>query len=96
MSPAIVAEEFCFNANLPTSKKAAEDKCFTSNPKFKVFLDLMGSPNAKFIVTTPISLEFNDAWNLMEQKVLHEGADPKPLLDQLQTEFEPKLADALK
>ncbi len=35
MSPAIVAEEFCFNANLPTSKKAAEDPCFTSNPKFK-------------------------------------------------------------
>ncbi len=25
MSPEIVAEEFCFNANLPTSKKAAQD-----------------------------------------------------------------------
>jgi ABC-type glycerol-3-phosphate transport system substrate-binding protein len=96
MSPAIVAEEFCFNANLPTSKKAAEDPCFTENPKFKVFTDLMASPNAKFIVTTPISLEFNDAWTLMEEKVLHTGADPKPLLDDLQAEFEVKLADALK
>ena len=96
MTPAIVAEEFCFNANLPTSKKAAEDPCFTENPKFKVFTDLMASPNAKFIVTTPISLEFNDAWSLMEEKVLHTGADPKPLLDELQAEFEVKLADALK
>ena len=34
-SIAVVAEECCFNANLPTSKKAAEDKCFTDNPKFK-------------------------------------------------------------
>jgi hypothetical protein len=96
MSPAIVAEEFCFNANLPTSKKAAEDPCFTSNPKFKVFMDLMKNPNAKVIITTPISLEFNDAWTLMEEKVLHTGADPKPLLDQLQADFEPKLANALK
>ena len=96
MSPEIVAEEFCFNANLPTSKKAAEDPCFTSNPKFKVFVDLIASPNAKHITTTPISLEFNDAWALVEEQTLHTGADPKPLLDQLQAEFEPKLAEALK
>jgi multiple sugar transport system substrate-binding protein len=96
MSPAIVAEEFCFNANLPTSKKAAEDPCFTSNPKFKIFTDLVSSPNAKIIVTTPISLEFNDAWALVEEQVLHTGADPQPLLDQLQAEFEVKLAEALK
>jgi multiple sugar transport system substrate-binding protein len=96
MSPAIVAEEFCFNANLPTSKKAAEDPCFTSNPKFKVFTDLAASPNAKYIITTPISLEFIDAWGLVIEQVLHTGMDPKPLLDELQADFEPKLAEALK
>lgn len=96
MSPSVVSEEFCFNANLPTSKKAAQDPCFTSNPKFQVFMKLISDPNAKILVTTPISLEFNDAWTLVEEKVLHTGADPKPLLDQLQAEFEPKLADALK
>jgi multiple sugar transport system substrate-binding protein len=96
MSPSVVAEEFCFNANLPTSKKAAEDSCFTNNPKFKVFMDLMSNPNAKVVTTTPISLEFNDAWTLLEEKVLHTGADPKPLLEQLQAEFEPKLEAALK
>jgi len=96
MSPPIVAEEFCFNANLPTSKKAAEDPCFTENPKFKVFTDLMASPNATYIITTPISLELNDAYGLVFEQAVHNGEDPKPLLDQLQADFAPKLADALK
>jgi multiple sugar transport system substrate-binding protein len=96
MSPEVVAEEFCFNANLPTSKKAAEDTCFTENPKFKVFTDLMTSPNASSIITTPISLEFNDGWTLVEEQILHTGADPKTVLDQFQAEFEPKLEEALK
>jgi len=96
MSPAIVAEEFCFNANLPTSKKAAEDPCFTENPKFKVFTDLMSSPNATYVITTPISLEFNDAFGVLYEKVVHNGEDPKPLLDALQTEFEQKLQESLK
>ena len=95
MTPDIVAEEFCYNANLPTSKKAAEAECFQSNPKFKLFVDLMGSPNASFIPTTPISIEINDAFAQIEQAVLHTGADPKPLLDAMQTEFEPKLQEAL-
>ena len=96
MSPEIVAEEFCFNANLPTSKTAANDPCFTENPKFKVFTDLMASPNATIIVTTPISLEFNDAYGVVLEKAVHNGEDPKPLLDELQAEFEPKLQEALK
>jgi ABC-type glycerol-3-phosphate transport system substrate-binding protein len=96
MSPEIVAEEFCFNANLPTSKKAAEDKCFTENPKFRVFTDLMANPNASHIVTTPISLEFNDAYGVVLEQAVHNGEDPKTLLDQLQEEFEPKLQEALK
>jgi multiple sugar transport system substrate-binding protein len=96
MSPEIVAEEFCFNANLPTSKKAAEDPCFTENAKFKVFMDLMADPNASHIITTPISLEFNDAYGVVLEQVVHNGEDPEPLLDQLQEEFAPKLEEALK
>jgi ABC-type glycerol-3-phosphate transport system substrate-binding protein len=96
MSPAIVAEEFCFNANLPTSKKAAQDKCFTENAKFKVFTDLMASPNATYVITTPISLEFNNAFGTLYEQVVHTGSDPKPLLDQLQIEYEEKLQAALK
>ena len=96
MSPDVVAEEFCFNANLPTSKTAAKDPCFTENPKFKVFTDLMASPNATYIITTPITLELVDAYGLVFEQVVHTGADPKPLLDELQAEFEPKLEEALK
>lgn len=95
MSPEVVVEEMCANANLPTSKKAAEDLCFTSNPKFKVFVDLMASPNAFAVITTPISLELNDALGTMEEEVLHAGADPEPKLEEIQQEFEIKLTDAL-
>lgn len=96
MTPAIVAEEFCFNANLPTSKKAAEDPCFAAlGPKFQVFVDLMSSQNAYAVITTPISLELNDAFSAVEEQVLHTGADPKPLLDSLQAEYEVKLKEAL-
>jgi multiple sugar transport system substrate-binding protein len=96
LSPEIVAEEMCANANLPTSRKAAEDPCFTSNPKFNVFVALMSSANAYAVVTTPISLELNDALGTMEEEVLHTGADPKPILEQIQMEFEIKLTDSLK
>jgi multiple sugar transport system substrate-binding protein len=97
MSPAIVAEEFCFNANLPTSKKAAEDPCFNElGSKFQVFVDLMSSSNAFAVLTTPISFELNDARDAAEEQVLLTGADPKELLDAIQTEFEPKLIESLK
>lgn len=96
MSPAIVAEEFCFNANLPTSKKAAEDPCFKAlGPKFQVFVDLMASPNAFAVITTPLSLELNDALGSAEEAILYTGADPKTTLDAVQAEFEPKFKEAM-
>jgi multiple sugar transport system substrate-binding protein len=96
MSPAIVAEEMCYNANLPTSKKAAEDKCFTDNAKMKIFLDLMAGKNSVPYVNSPIATEFNDAQATAEENILHTGADPKTEMDKLQSEFAPKLEDALK
>ncbi|MBL8101466.1 MAG: extracellular solute-binding protein [Anaerolineales bacterium] len=97
MSPAIVAEEFCFNANLPTSRKAAEDPCFKElGPKFQVFVDLMSSPNAYAVLTTPISLELNDAMGTAEERILLTGTDPKTELDAIQAEFEPKFKEAMK
>jgi multiple sugar transport system substrate-binding protein len=97
MTPEIVAEEFCFNANLPTSKKGAEDPCFEElGPKFQVFVDLMSSPNARAMVTTPISFELNDALASAEERILLTGADPKTELDAIQVEFEPKLEEAMR
>ncbi|HRJ58380.1 MAG TPA: extracellular solute-binding protein [Anaerolineales bacterium] len=96
MSPAIVAEEFCYNANLPTSKKAAEAQCFKDlGPKFQVFVDLMASPNAYAMITTPISFELNDALGAAEEEILLTGADPKETLDAIQAEFEPKFKEAM-
>jgi multiple sugar transport system substrate-binding protein len=97
MTPAIVAEEFCYNANLPTSKKAASDPCFEKlGLKFKVFVDLMSSKNAYAVITTPITLELSNGLGQAEEKILHTGADPKTELDPVQAEFEQKLLDSLK
>ena len=92
MSPEVVAEEFCYNANLPTSKQAAEAACFKDlGPKFQVFVDLMASDNAFAVITTPISLELNDALGTAEEEILHAGGDPKTLLDAIQADFEGKM-----
>ena len=96
MSPAIVAEEFCFNANLPTSKKAAEDQCFKDlGPKFQVFVDLMASPNAFAMITTPMSFKINDALASAEETILYTGADPKATLDAVQAEFETEFNETM-
>lgn len=96
MSPEVVAEEMCANANLPTSKKAAEDPCFENlGPKFKIFVDLMFTENAYGGINTPLSLELGDALGQAIERILHTGADPKTELDPIQAEFEQKLKDAL-
>jgi hypothetical protein len=41
-------------------------------------------------------LEFNEAYGVIFERVVHNGEDPKPLLDELQAEFESKLQEALK
>lgn len=95
MSPEIVAEEMYANFNLPTNKQAAEDPRFLENEKFQVFMDLMASPNAHYIITTPISVELNDEIYRIEEQVLHAGADPLTLLEAAQEEYSPKLEEAL-
>jgi hypothetical protein len=55
----------------------------------------MSSPNVKAMITTPISLELNDALGTAEEEILITGADPKTKLDEIQAEFEPKLNEAL-
>jgi len=96
MSPEIVAEEMAANYNLPTSREAAKDPRFLENPKFKVFMDLMSSPNAYPLITSPISSQLNETLGQIEEQVLHAGADPEPLLEEAQQQFEPMLQESLQ
>jgi multiple sugar transport system substrate-binding protein len=95
MSPDILAEEMVANSNLPTSRKAAEDQRFKDIKHFDVFIQLMGGKNASGAVTTPVTVEFGEKYGQVEEQILHTCAAPGPLLDSLQKEFEPKLAEAL-
>jgi len=96
MSPEIVAEEMSYNANLPTSKKAAQDPRFKEIEGFDTFIEIMGNPASTHVITSPISLEINDALGVAEEKILRECADPKPLLDEIQAEYEQLLKESLK
>jgi multiple sugar transport system substrate-binding protein len=96
MSPKILADEMVANYNLPTSTTSAADPRFRENAKFVIFMDLMAGKNAKPALTTPINAEMLEALAQVEEQVLHAGKDPKPLLDEVQTTFQPKLEEALK
>ncbi len=91
MSPEIVAEAAHANSLLPTSRTAAQDPRFQQSPGFGVFMDLLAHPNAKHTVTTPISLELNEALGQVEADLLQGGGDAVPLLNEVQAEFAPKL-----
>jgi len=96
VSPDIVAEEFSYNANLPTSKKAAEDPRFAEIKGFDTFINIMANPASTEFTTSPIQQELTDEMGVVEEKVLRECADPKPLLDEVQAKFAPLLAESLK
>ena len=55
----------------------------------------MTHPNARHVVTTPISLEVNEALDRAEEELLHDGGDPVSVLNEVQTELAPRLNEAL-
>jgi multiple sugar transport system substrate-binding protein len=90
-SPEIVAEAAYAGAVLPASRTAAQDLRFQQDPHVQVFMSLLDHPNAKYVASTPISAELNQALAQVEKGLLHEGKDPEPLLDEIQAELGPKL-----
>ena len=94
MTPEVVAEEMCANYNLPSSKKAAQDPCFKQDEYFSIFVELANDPNATAPVYTPASTEINTEIHKIEEKVLHAGEDPIPLLKEAQQKLQPILDKA--
>jgi multiple sugar transport system substrate-binding protein len=94
MSPEIVAEEMVANFNLPSSKKAAEDPRFHENEKFAKFMELANSSNAVSAIFTAIHGELLTELELIEEQVLHTGADPEPLLQEAQEKLQKMLDEA--
>jgi ABC-type glycerol-3-phosphate transport system substrate-binding protein len=95
MSPETVAEAASTSFNLPTSRTAARDPRFLQIPDLEVFMDLMAHPSARPAVTTPISPELNEALGQVEEKLLHQGGETLPLLNEVQAELAPKLEGAM-
>lgn len=96
MTPDIVAEEMSTNANLPTSQKAAQDPRFAAIKGFDTFINILANPATTDFTSSPIQQELSDEMGVVEEKVLNECADPKPLLDDVQAKFAPLLQESLK
>ncbi|MGB8646739.1 MAG: extracellular solute-binding protein [Anaerolineae bacterium] len=93
-SPQVVADIMTQMANLPSSKKAAQDPRFKQIKNFQTFIDIMAHPKSTGLLNSPVNQELNDAISKAEETIWQELADPKAQLDAVQKEFEPKLKDA--
>jgi multiple sugar transport system substrate-binding protein len=93
-SPETVAEIMYQFANLPSSKKAAQDPRFKTIKNFQVFIDIMANPNSSGLLNSPINQELNDAITKAEEEIWATDVDPAKLMNDIQKEFEPKLKDA--
>ncbi len=93
-SPQTVSDVMYQMANLPSSKKAAQDPRFAQIKNFQVFIDIMAHPKSNGLLNSPVNQELNDAITKAEEQIWQQGADPAQLLNDIQKEFEPKLADA--
>lgn len=93
-SPQTVADIMYQMANLPSSKKAAEDPRFKTIKNFPVFISVMAHPKSSGLLNSPVNQELNDAITKAEEAIWQQGADPAKLLNDIQKEFEPKLAEA--
>jgi multiple sugar transport system substrate-binding protein len=93
-SPQTVADIMYEFANLPSSKKAAQDPRFKTIKNFQTFIDIMANPNSSGLLNSPINAELNDAITKAEEQIWATDVDPAKLMNDIQKEFEPKLKDA--
>jgi len=93
-SPQTVADIMYEFANLPSSKKAAQDPRFKTIKNFQVFIDIMANPKSNGLLNSPINQELNDAVGKAEEQIWATDVDPAKLMNDIQKEFEPKLKDA--
>jgi multiple sugar transport system substrate-binding protein len=88
MSPETAAEVAIATTSLPTNRVAANDLRFKRIPNFQVFMDLMAAHKSSSVVSTPISLEVNEALAEVEKGLLHNtGGLPTNMLVHAQADL---------
>ncbi len=93
-SPQTVADVMYQMANLPSSKKAAQDPRFKQIKNFQTFIDVMANPKSSGLLNSPVNQELNDAMTKAEEAILTQGADVKTTLNDIQAQYEPRVKDA--
>ncbi|HBY98896.1 MAG TPA: hypothetical protein DEP84_33940 [Chloroflexi bacterium] len=93
LSPETVAGYLCEVYSLPTSIKAAADPCFQRDDNFRVFMQLMNSPNVTGLTFSTIDV--SEELGPIEKAVLHQGVDPVPLLREAEAKLQRRLAEVV-
>ena len=88
--------EFCYNIfNIPPKIGAASEERFTSEPRFKLAVDLLNGENAFGPYKIPVNDTLNSRLAEAETAVLNGQGTAQEVLDRVTEEVQKELDDAL-
>jgi ABC-type glycerol-3-phosphate transport system substrate-binding protein len=90
-APEVLAEVAVLLGQLPTNPVAFKDARFQADQNTALFTSILQNSEGVTALTTPLSPELESAILQIGELTFYQGADPAPLLDQVQSEFEPLL-----
>jgi len=91
----VLAEVARLLGQFPASPAVLDTDEFQSESQATLFADLLNASSGLTTVTTPLSPELESAMLQVGELVLYQGADPSPLLDQVQSAFAPLLQEMI-
>jgi multiple sugar transport system substrate-binding protein len=90
-SPEVLVEAAVLLGQLPTHQVAFNDSRFQVNKYSSLFASILKNSKGVTALTTPLSPELESAILQIGELAFYQGADPAPMLDQVQIEFAPLL-----
>ena len=94
-APEVLAETAVLLGQLPTNPAAFDDARFQVNEHSFLFASILQNSEGVTAHTTPLSPGLESAMMQIGELAFYQGVDPAPMLDQVQSEFEPLLQQVI-
>jgi len=95
ISPEISARVACVEGEFPATRQGISDPCFSDRLGAGNFLQMLDSTKGYVRLFTPASPELETALGQVEDQVLYSGADPRPLLEQIQAQLDARFREMM-
>ncbi len=95
VSPEISARVACVEGDFPAIRQGISDPCFSDRLESGNFLPILDSTIGYIRLFTPVSPELETALGQVEDQVFSSGADPYPLLEQIQSQLEVRFVEVM-